>query len=117
MSERQWDDSNTIRIETCVREYRGERSELRIERREYNGKRYNALHVWETGPRGPIPTKKIVTIRDSELDRVIAALTEAKRIAVDERRAQGDPNNPEDHPPEWLTRFHARQDQHGGDRG
>ncbi len=88
--------SPDVTLATLVREFRGQRTEVRITRAEYEGRRFTKLHVWESGPHGTFPTRKIITVRDRELGDVIAALESARAAAVDEQRACGDAKNPDD---------------------
>ncbi|MDQ2645070.1 MAG: PC4/YdbC family ssDNA-binding protein [Myxococcota bacterium] len=54
---------------------RGERGEIRLSRSRYQGKTFTKLHLWyPTGDGELRPGRQVVTIRDSEIDRVIDAL-------------------------------------------
>jgi hypothetical protein len=107
--ERKPDDAT--RLATLVREFQGRRTELRIERAEFDGRRFTKLQVWEPAPDGTLRfTRKTVTVRDRELPAVLAALQESRRLAALEDVAA----QPTDERPPWMKRAHDALDRRGG---
>jgi hypothetical protein len=55
---------------------RGERGEVRLARCSYRGAVFTKFQLWYPGSDGELhPGRQVVTIRDGELDEVIATLT------------------------------------------
>lgn len=61
---------------------RGERGEVRLCRSRYEGRTFTKLHLWYPGSDGQLhPGRQVVTIRDHELEEVIAALSRIRARA------------------------------------
>ena len=102
---------DATRLDTLERSFNGAKSEVRIERATFNGSRpFTSLRLWELGADGEMhPTKKGLTVRDGELPRAIAALERSLEIA---RASESKPAEPSTNAaPEWLARFHEKQDR------
>ncbi len=74
--------------ETLVELARGEREQLRLSRRTYNGRAYLDLRVYELGRGGDwLPTRKGCSVRFSEAGDISAALDRA--LTGESKRSQG----------------------------